>query len=303
MHFTVSMLAGPIIGAVIGYFTNYLAVKMLFRPRHEIKIGGWTVPMTPGVIPKGKARLAKAIGSAVSNNLLTKEDMSQYLVNDETKDMIVDKVMDYLNRDVKTDLMEITGTTDETYEEKKQHIVDGVSTYLTNQIQALPVKEKVSELIVDAAGQKIAELSNGMMGQMISMFLTPQTLQEMAVPIGWQAENFLNQNAYNYIQPVLYDKLTEMEQERALDMINSVDVDDEAIRQKIGEIYINLVNANIETVLENLNVAGLIEDKINGMDVVELENLVMSVMKNELGMIVNLGFFIGLIIGTVNAFI
>ncbi|MBQ9708533.1 MAG: DUF445 family protein, partial [Firmicutes bacterium] len=40
---SITMLAGPLVGAVIGYFTNYLAVKMLFRPRHAIKIGGWTV--------------------------------------------------------------------------------------------------------------------------------------------------------------------------------------------------------------------------------------------------------------------
>ena len=34
MHdFTIlKYLAGPVIGAIIGYFTNYLAVKMLFRP-------------------------------------------------------------------------------------------------------------------------------------------------------------------------------------------------------------------------------------------------------------------------------
>ena len=54
-----TIIAGPLIGAVIGYFTNYLAVKMLFRPRREIKIGSKTLPFTPGVIPKGKPRLAR----------------------------------------------------------------------------------------------------------------------------------------------------------------------------------------------------------------------------------------------------
>ena len=50
-----TIIAGPLIGAVIGYFTNYLAVKMLFRPRREIKIGSKTLPFTPGVIPERKA--------------------------------------------------------------------------------------------------------------------------------------------------------------------------------------------------------------------------------------------------------
>ena len=35
---TLQMLAGPIVGAVIGYFTNYIAVKMLFFPKKEIRL-------------------------------------------------------------------------------------------------------------------------------------------------------------------------------------------------------------------------------------------------------------------------
>ena len=40
------LLAGPLIGAVIGYCTNYIAVKMLFRPLYPVKIGNWTLPFT-----------------------------------------------------------------------------------------------------------------------------------------------------------------------------------------------------------------------------------------------------------------
>ena len=53
-------LAGPLIGAVIGYCTNYIAVKMLFYPRKEIRVFGHRLPFTPGAIPKGQQRLAKA---------------------------------------------------------------------------------------------------------------------------------------------------------------------------------------------------------------------------------------------------
>ena len=40
----IEILAGPVIGGVIGYFTNYIAVKMLFRPLKPVKIGGRTLP-------------------------------------------------------------------------------------------------------------------------------------------------------------------------------------------------------------------------------------------------------------------
>ena len=86
------ILAGPLIGAVIGYCTNYIAVKMLFRPLHPVKVGNWTLPFTPGIIPRGKARLAKALGNAVGEHLLTKEDLEQMLLSDGVKMTIVNRV-------------------------------------------------------------------------------------------------------------------------------------------------------------------------------------------------------------------
>ena len=53
-------IATPLIGAVIGYVTNWIAVKMLFRPRKEIRVFGKRLPFTPGVIPRGQGRLASS---------------------------------------------------------------------------------------------------------------------------------------------------------------------------------------------------------------------------------------------------
>ena len=78
-------IAGPLIGALIGYCTNYIAVKMLFHPNHEVKVLGRTLPFTPGVIPKNNPRLAHAIGETVANVLLTKEDIAG-LITDERVD-------------------------------------------------------------------------------------------------------------------------------------------------------------------------------------------------------------------------
>ena len=63
------------------------------------------------------------------------------------------------------------------------------------------------------------------------------------------------------------------------------------------------MDTNLEPLLARLDLAAMVEAKINDMDVAIFEDLIMSVMKNELNAIVNLGFFIGLIIGTVNIFI
>ena len=47
----VSVLLPPLIGGVIGYITNDLAIKMLFRPYKAVYIGAWRVPFTPGIVP------------------------------------------------------------------------------------------------------------------------------------------------------------------------------------------------------------------------------------------------------------
>ncbi len=60
-----------VIGAVIGWFTNALAIKMLFRPYREIRLLGLRVPFTPGILPREKSRLAASIGDSVASDLIT----------------------------------------------------------------------------------------------------------------------------------------------------------------------------------------------------------------------------------------
>ena len=86
------LLAAPVIGAIIGYCTNWLAVKMLFRPREEKYIFGLKVPFTPGVIPKGKKRLAAAVSKVVNEQLLTKEAVEKRLLAPEMIHMIKSSV-------------------------------------------------------------------------------------------------------------------------------------------------------------------------------------------------------------------
>lgn len=304
MSMSLSFLAGPIVGAVIGYFTNYLAVKMLFRPRKAIKIGSWTLPLTPGVIPKGKARLAKAVGNAVSENLLTQEDMSQHLLNEDTTNVVVDRAVNLLNCDVKESVITLTGTSEGRYEARKDKVVSAISDYLTDQVQKLPLKEKFTEVIVEASQEKLNQLAmEGGMMSMVAMMLPEEKIRELAEPMGWKAEKFIEDHAYEYIQPVFQEKLGELERECPMDILNSMDLDDKKIRKLIERLYRSVINENIAKVMSHLNIASVIETKINDMSVEELEKLVLSVMKNELNMIVSLGAVIGFVIGFINVFI
>jgi uncharacterized membrane protein YheB (UPF0754 family) len=84
----------PLIGAVIGYFTNYLAVKMIFRPRSPV-LG------VQGLIPRRRADLAKSIGETVSTHLITQEDLMKAFPMEEMEEgfteLLGEKVDEFIN--------------------------------------------------------------------------------------------------------------------------------------------------------------------------------------------------------------
>ncbi|MFW5812305.1 MAG: DUF445 family protein [Alkalispirochaetaceae bacterium] len=72
-----------LLGAIIGYLTNALAIRMLFRPFREIRVFGIRVPFTPGIIPRQRGALAESIASMVSKQLLTEEAVERHLRAEE----------------------------------------------------------------------------------------------------------------------------------------------------------------------------------------------------------------------------
>lgn len=87
-----------LIGALIGGFTNHLAIKMLFRPHEAKYIGSWRIPFTPGLIPKRRDELAKQLGRTVTKYLLTPETFKKKLF---TPDM-EEKAENFLQKKLET---------------------------------------------------------------------------------------------------------------------------------------------------------------------------------------------------------
>ncbi|MBD3420119.1 MAG: DUF445 family protein [Chitinivibrionales bacterium] len=66
----------PLISGLIGWMTNYIAVKMIFRPRKQINILGMKII---GLIPKRKADLARKIGETVEKELISHKDIQEIM--------------------------------------------------------------------------------------------------------------------------------------------------------------------------------------------------------------------------------
>jgi uncharacterized membrane protein YheB (UPF0754 family) len=85
LNFLWTIVFMALIGALIGGFTNHLAIQMLFRPHEPKYIGKWKVPFTPGLIPKRRDELAKQLGRTVVEHLLTPDTFQRRFFSQEMR--------------------------------------------------------------------------------------------------------------------------------------------------------------------------------------------------------------------------
>ena len=76
------------IGGVIGWITNLLAIKMLFRPFEPMNIPIINLKIQ-GLIPKRKAEIARSIGETIETELLSIDEIVNKLVNTNNKEEII----------------------------------------------------------------------------------------------------------------------------------------------------------------------------------------------------------------------
>ena len=288
-------LAGPVIGAIIGYFTNYLAVKMLFRPRHPKVLFGKQLPFTPGAIPKGKDRLAKAAGTIVAENLVTEADLTDRLLSPAMTEAVTDKVMETMDADLETSLVALTRSP-----ENYHALKDKAAAGLTDQVISAVSDMGIEAILTNKVGDAIRTWA---MGSMLGMFLSDKKIDAITEQMGEKVREFIDDHGREYIRPAVDRKLDQLEASSPTALLEQAEVGREALREMIGDLYRRLVKAGVSSLTGKIDIAGIIEDKINGMAVQDLEVMVLQVMKKELDTIVNLGALIGLILGLVNLLI
>ena len=91
----------PFIGALIGWFTNYIAIKMLFHPRDEVRI--FFIPIQ-GVFPKRQKDFARKLGQIVSEELLSVHDITKHLKEKATSEAILQHIAKRLEEGITTRL-------------------------------------------------------------------------------------------------------------------------------------------------------------------------------------------------------
>ena len=129
-------ILGPWLCAFIGWFTNYLAIKMLFHPRKPKRILGWTLQ---GLFPKRQAELADLLGEVVEKELVNHEDIQRVIQDPAFHRRIRSLVDTYVSR----------------FLQKK---LSSVHPLLASLLQGRKVMEKIKDLVVDEVERFIPDM-------------------------------------------------------------------------------------------------------------------------------------------------
>ncbi len=369
MNIWLSMLTTTGLGAIIGGFTNHLAIKMLFRPHRPIYIGKFQVPFTPGLIPKRRDELAVQLGKMVVEHLLTPEGIGKKLTNEEfQKGLIhwaqveVDKVI--MNEQSLRHMLEkwnIAHVEKEATEKIEQVITEKIQVFLEEYYtytweQALPhsVHEKIESAIPNVSAfilergisffeseegkARLSKMiddffaSRGTLLNLVGMFLGNVSVVDRVQP---EVIKFLGQDGTKQLLTDVLQKEWEklkgrdvkeletfVEKEMIVNSIlSAVKVEEtvskflnqsvqqvcEPVRETIMEKVVPSAVTkglkwgaeNVASILNNLHLAEIVQQEVSTFSTERLEDLVLSITKNELKMITYLGALLGGMIGIV----
>ncbi|MFE8696259.1 DUF445 domain-containing protein [Cytobacillus sp. FJAT-53684] len=215
---TITMMI--VIGAIIGGFTNYLAIKMLFRPYKTLYIGKWRVPFTPGLIPKRRDELAEQMGKVVTHHLLTPEGIKKKFLNENFQNEMTGFVQKELENLLNTEkspaeLLEAFGITDGHLkaEIRINQLIDDKYDSLMDKYRYQPLKNILSENVVEKVDAKLPIVSSFILQKGIDYFssiegrmriqkMADDFLKERSGVLGNMMQMFMgNINIADKIQP------------------------------------------------------------------------------------------------------
>lgn len=178
MDIGIKILILTVIGGIIGWITNILAIKLLFRPIKPIKIPLLNIEIM-GLIPKRRDEIAKNISEVVETELISVDELIDSAIKDEDKieiaNMVKDKIKDIINQ--KMDFIPymfrslisgsieslINDEVDSSIDDIKDKIVEkakkriDIKEIVEEKIKALDLKE-LEEIIINIAKKELKHI-------------------------------------------------------------------------------------------------------------------------------------------------
>ncbi len=289
-----NIIAAPLVGGIVGYVTNYIAIKMLFRPAKPVMIGRFRVPFTPGIVPKRKDKLAEILGRSIVEKFFNADDLEIVFMSDDLKNAFADSLMDLIN-DPATTLCFLK-------KESGEHdpILEKAKDELCIRIQAALLRADLPERII-REGRKNTHKRSG--ASSLKKALLSETVSTISQPLSERIENYIVERGRLIIRPVIDEEFEALSCEPVSNILSEIIPDKAQQRQRILHIYESFMCTHVRSIVESIDVGGMITEKIKQMQPEDVESLVVSVVSRELKYVVLFGALIGMLIGTINIFI
>ena len=163
----------PIIAALIGWITNYLAIKMLFHPHQPKKILGLTFQ---GVFPKRQAQIAEKLGDLVANELFSMKDVAQKIEDLSTQPEALEEVGKRIEQTIRGKLISAFPMlsmflSDEMIEKVTSLFKRELEDFLRVSAQGLAVKMEESVDIQALVREKVQAFSSNKIEELLLGFM------------------------------------------------------------------------------------------------------------------------------------
>lgn len=293
----IQLIVAPLVGALIGYITNAIAIKMLFRPVKPVYLGKFRLPLTPGLIPKEKARLARTIGDVVGQELLSEDSVRRALLAPEMKEKIRAAAQALIEKG--------QGCTD---------TLGSLLSRLTSQEKAGQLvaqgKESLSRFLADklieadlgaTAAHSIGEgVRRNALGDMLRQILSDKIKQSVMQQVQQTVNGYLVRHAQELVEGAVDRETQKLLSARVCDLASQYQDKLPLLTQRLEGLYQQLVENNLSRVLTALDIPAIVRQRIESIADQDLEQLVMTVVDRELKAIVALGALLGFVMGFVN---
>ena len=316
----------PLVGGVIGYVTNDIAIRMLFRPHTAKHIMGWRVPFTPGIIPKEKGRIAETVGTAISDNLMSQEVLEKYLLSDNMVGRVRASMEEFIakekaNGETVCQFLEhylshgeVLTLADNAKEGLTRQMHDKISDPELGRQVAKAAMTYISEKITSNGGEDILSEIGGLVGGLgmaAKLFFTGSVISKFLELLREPVERFLAKNVNEILHKngdAIISNLVESETDKFLskpvkDLLAGQEAKLADAVNTMVSIYKTIITEHLPKILESIDISAIVRERINEMDMDETEKLILQVMNKELRAIVWLGALLGTLMGCVNIFL
>ncbi len=192
-------LLPPFIGALIGYITNAVAIRMLFRPLTEKRIFGIKLPLTPGIIPKQRSELAESIGRMVSRELITEETIRNQISSENFQIRLKQNIESLIDNLLNRPLSELKkGNREALFSSIEKFLSESLFRFFSSRIFIHAARNAISTLVHALSEKRLEEILRQVdIGAALRHIISFAAGSELKKKLSRAVENWMNEQRKN----------------------------------------------------------------------------------------------------------